>query len=544
MGKKFTPSQEVAAEWLGMRVDADQALSSSTFVQLRNRFISQVQSGVEELLGVHANKEIPPSTEYPYFRFIPALLGAVRPDEVSFSWSAPCFQSNTAIAAQNEDGTFNLTVTTNNPTSAGCSDFYLFATLEGVLLHTFTQVGTVTFPWALPADVKPAELWDIQNNGFRVMLFQDSFFPTLNDILQTALLFLGDFSKTITPDIASRNIDFLTKYSGFAVRNRTITEVTIDPSLVHSGDFVGVMRLDGLDPMLAWAMGSTTGHATVALRFDGVLHICESTTVDAYWPTNGIQCHEWNNWLQLAKAAGHNVVWAPLSAEARAQFNETAAVEFFKAHEGLDYGYHTLLWGWLDTVQDNYPCLPTQYNVCLEWGHVEVLFGLLDRFAPFASQLLFNQAMNLRLNTWGLGVAEILYTSAFKGIDSAKLSTFVELDSYRYNMTRNGEPVFAQSQVCCVFVCNIWKAGGLFENLDNEVNCGELTNWDDYALNILTVPNPRPAACQAADPTNQLCQLEGQYTLNLNNYATKTPYAHMAEQCPSQAPHYNKPPNC
>jgi len=31
------------------------------------------------------------------------------------------------------------------------------------------------------------------------------------------------------------------------------------------------------------------GHTTIALRFDGELYICESTTDSAYWPTNGIQ---------------------------------------------------------------------------------------------------------------------------------------------------------------------------------------------------------------------------------------------------------------
>jgi len=27
--------------------------------------------------------------------------------------------------------------------------------------------------------------------------------------------------------------------------------------------------------MLAWAMGSTTGHTTIALHIDGALHVCE-----------------------------------------------------------------------------------------------------------------------------------------------------------------------------------------------------------------------------------------------------------------------------
>ena len=32
-----------------------------------------------------------------------------------------------------------------------------------------------------------------------------------------------------------------------------------DPSLIKSGDTFNILRLDGLDPMIAWAMGSATG---------------------------------------------------------------------------------------------------------------------------------------------------------------------------------------------------------------------------------------------------------------------------------------------
>jgi hypothetical protein len=39
------------------------------------------------------------------------------------------------------------------------------------------------------------------------------------------------------------------------------------------------------------------------------------------------------------------VVWAPLSAEARSRFNETAALEKFLEMEGFDYGYINMLWG-------------------------------------------------------------------------------------------------------------------------------------------------------------------------------------------------------
>lgn len=76
--------------------------------------------------------------------------------------------------------------------------------------------------------------------------------------------------------VASLNLNFIRDYAGIDMKERKIIDVDIDEDLVHSGDFIGIIRLDGLDPMLAWGMGSTTGHTTIAHRIDGVLHICES----------------------------------------------------------------------------------------------------------------------------------------------------------------------------------------------------------------------------------------------------------------------------
>lgn len=39
-------------------------------------------------------------------------------------------------------------------------------------------------------------------------------------------------------------------------------------------------------------------------------------------------------------------------------------------------------------------------------------------------------------------------------------------------------------------------------------------------------------------------QIIGDYTLELNDYHTKAPYAHMAENCPSLAPDYVRSPTC
>ena len=72
------------------------------------------------------------------------------------------------------------------------------------------------------------------------------------------------------------------------MKPRSTVSVRVNKSLVHSGDALYVIRLDGLDPMLAYAMGSTTGHVTTALWIGGELFVVESTAKDSYWPVNGI----------------------------------------------------------------------------------------------------------------------------------------------------------------------------------------------------------------------------------------------------------------
>jgi len=73
-------------------------------------------------------------------------------------------------------------------------------------------------------------------------------------------------------------------------------------------------------------------------------------------------------------------------------------------------------------------------------------------------------------------------------------------------------------------VCNIWKAAGVFADIKNEINCGELStsrcelvfpdlsastaNWDDYALAIFDDNySNRPKQCRDADPENPVCQV-------------------------------------
>lgn len=536
------PSPADFQQW--MSAGGERISGSESIPELRQKVIRRTMKFSQQFLS--AQVEQPMTKQFPYFSWIPPYVANVVPGGSTVSWSAPCYHNNTARAQLDSQGVYTITVNVESASSLLCSDSYMITTLEGLVLHTFVAKGSHAIQYKTSASISPAELRDINAQGFRIFRFVDGPIQTVADLVSTLLLFGSELTMPVPEVVAKANLDFLANYRGVNMKPRVTKNVTIDQSLIHAGDFFGVIRLDGLDPMLAWAMGSTTGHTVIALRDPATneLYICESTAKDSYWPVNGIQRTPYLQWLKQAASAGYQVVWSPLRPEYQAKFNNTAAWNSFLQLEGLDYGYHTLLWGWVDTVKDNYPCIPPDFTQCLEWSHVEVLFGLLDHLVPSIADLLFTEAFNKRIGTVGLKAAELFETARQHKIDPPTIPVIVEQDVWTYNTTRNGKAVVAPSMVCCVFVCSMYKAAGIFNEIGSDINCGELTNYDVTNLDIFDSKATVPAQCAAADPGNAVCQLMGDYTLELNDYGQKKMYQHMDEACPSLPPKYERPQNC
>ena len=69
-------------------------------------------------------------------------------------------------------------------------------------------------------------------------------------------------------------------------RPKDVPEIMpIDKNLVKNGDTFNIMRLDGLDPMIAWAMGSATGHTAIAMwKEDEVInHLIRVLSISNKW---------------------------------------------------------------------------------------------------------------------------------------------------------------------------------------------------------------------------------------------------------------------
>lgn len=503
------------------------------------------------------------NASYPWFGFLPKQEAALVPGAAPVTYYTKCFGSITASATLTNPTTIVATFVIADQQQLLCADAYMIVGAGAISIQEFDTTGTYTVTLNASALAgSAAEQWYLATSGVRVFKFPSGLLTTIGQLIDTVSLIAGDFVMPLPADIFTANLDFVNRYVQASPRMgpqstlrpaASAVALGINPDEIQSGDAILVLRPDGLDPMIGWGEGSNVGHSTIAIRqpTSGELFVCESTVEDGYWPTDGIQCHPWSEWVQMATAAQFNAVLVPLSNASRANFNTQAALDFFNSVEGVEYGYQVFLYGWLDTASNNFPCLPPDYTSCLDQNSAEVLINLIDKGMEGSVTNFIRQAVSHRTGIWPQqqSLVESLYYGATKlNMTFADIYTAPEQDSWMYNTTRNGVDVTAPAMVCCVFVCRMWKAGGLFGNLTDSINCGEQTLWDIYSMQNFASEKMgagRPAICQQYDPTNQLCQLVGDFTLNLApDVNTRPLYAHMGEKCSSVGPNYIREPGC
>jgi len=500
---------------------------------------------------------------YPYWRFIPVLLTTVQPGSSATAHDAQGACFSLKLSAEFHDHwlpkTFGhyvrLKVEASGESNVQCKDNYMVALLGLPVSFSVDKPGQQNVD--IHVGNADAVVWDAKTRGARVFHIAGSTDEAVWALLETVRMFeplVG--AADVKPATASRALDFLEKYAGIAMPPRTgQLNVDIPEETVQDGDFFGLMRLDGLDPMIAWAMGSTTGHTTMALRFEGKLHVVESTGKTNYWPVDGIQKTEWSLWLKQYRAADYNVVHLPLSKTMSDRFNATAAREAFtNEYEGFAYGFKNMLWSWLDTLDGNWPCMPKESSVqgCLSWELFEVIISVLEELSKDTAELIFLPGLRRRVDlpdnsSW----AEVMQ-AAYEKFDGqvAKLPTLPEQDSWSYETTKYGKKAQGPARMCDALVCSLWKAGGLFGDIADDIQCTEFTNWDAWGLKFFDTDakSKRPEACKIADPDNDLCQLSGKYSLRLKTpafrYNERDPHPHMAENCPTKAPDYVRSETC
>ncbi len=468
-------------------------------------------------------------------REIPAFVGAVRigaPAVQLSSRDALCFHNVTASAVSARDGSITLKLTFEKAKSLLCRDGFLIASLDRLhVMYRFTR-GVEVVTWPLPTD--PSARADLAVAGLRVFRFLDTPMKTVDDVLATAELMLGGLTggPGVRQFEAKDNLAFMKDKMNYTMDPRPDKYVDVS-SQVQSGDLFGVIRLDGLDPLLAYLMGSQTGHTVIAMRDDaGALWILESTTSSTYWPTNGIQQTPFDTWMKQARAASYCVVHLPLSRESRANFNATKAWQFYRTVKGLTYGFQNMAFGLLDTAEENLP-----YPFSLELAAIATPMVVKRLKLSLATDLL-TQALNKRLGTRNLTTWQCFAAAYARNLTLAQLVTMPEQDTWQYDYDggRTGP-----AMVCDVFVSRMWKEGGVFGALSDQINTSEFTDLDIYSLAIFDPIPTIPAACRTAEP---YCQVLGAYYIHLHHFNEYVPFAYMRERCPSVPPLYVRPRDC
>ena len=473
-------------------------------------------------------------TAEPYY-FIPVIRARLYEVGEKYSFSSRCFKKNIVSFKEMTKDKITFTLQNFNKTDTFCSELFVFHTSD----HNYLQF--IAFQGEHDITLKRITQDDkdeIKVNGVKLYSFCSGFINTIKSLLKTVKAFYGGlgldpnaknpkFRPTIQKDVERANLRILELLNHYTPERRNNTVVNIDKNIIHSGDAILISRMDGLDPMIMIGSGGRTGHTCVCSWIDGELYVLESQ--DAwYWPRGGIQKNKWDDWIQWAHNADFNAVLLPLREEYRKKLDVDKANSWFENEvEGLPYGYHNFIFTWLDTPDKNFPFVTTH-------DFIDLVFSLVSKVYPPASDLIITEALNIRLGKKGLTFQQAVAEAARQGKKLEELVAEPELEGIEYHD--------GQNFVCGCFVMAYYEHGGMFGDI--EISPLEFTPRDVYTLDIFDKEFKRPQECIDDNPDLPYCQLMGKFVLDLDNYSTITPYSHMNERCPSLGPDFIREEGC
>ncbi|KAL3036903.1 hypothetical protein AAZX31_01G035400 [Glycine max] len=408
-------------------------------------------------------------------------------------------------------------------------DLYVFATPYRITWDYYFSAREHTLQF--DSWEEPAELEYVKLHGVSVFLMPSGMLGTLLSLVDVLPL----FSNTAWGQNA--NLDFLKKHMGatFEKRNQP-WRATIDPADVHSGDFLAVSKIrgrwGGFETLEKWVTGAFAGHTAVCLKDEiGNLWVGESGHENEKGEEI-IVVIPWHEWWTLALKDNSNpqIALLPLHPELRARFNSTAAWEYARSMSGKPYGYHNMIFSWIDTVADNYPP-PLDAHLVIS------VMSMWTRMQPAYAANMWNEALNKRLGTEDLDLHDILIETEKRGIAFDQLLTIPEQDEWVYSD--------GKSTTCVAFILSMYKAAGIFGPISSSIQVTEFTIRDAYMLRIFEDNQTRlPRWCNNENDRLPFCQILGEYRMELPGYNTLDPYANMNEHCPSLPPTYDRPLKC
>ncbi|GMY13761.1 hypothetical protein FCV25MIE_09000 [Fagus crenata] len=218
-----------------------------------------------------------------------------------------------------------------------CMDLYVFATPYRVSWDYYFLSREHTFEFKEWEG--KAEFEYVKNKGVSIFLMQAGMVGTLQALWDVFPLF------TNTGWGENSNLGFLENVDD-----------------IHSGDFLAISKIrgrwGGFETLEKWVSGSYAGHTAVCLKdSEEKLWVGESGHENEKGE-DIIVVLPWEEWwdFELNKDDSNpHIALLPLHPDTRAKFNETAAWEYARNMDGKPYGYHNMIFSWIDTIDQNYP---------------------------------------------------------------------------------------------------------------------------------------------------------------------------------------------
>ncbi|KAI3731483.1 hypothetical protein L1987_62671 [Smallanthus sonchifolius] len=465
---------------------------------------------------------------------LPSFVGTISPNNGTLEWKGACFRGNEARMdfTQGDDrglGGGIIYLKTAEAHSYTCMDLYVFATPYRITWDYYFISREHTLQ--LDSWEEAAELEYVKQHGVSVFLMPSGMLGTLLSLVDVLPLFSN------TKYGQNANLAFLKNHMGATFETRPKPwRATIDPNDVHSGDFLAVSKIrgrwGGFETLEKWVTGAFAGHTAVCMKDEfGNLWVGESGHENEKGEEI-IVVIPWDEWWDLALKDESNpqIALLPLHPEIRAKWNNTAAWEYALSMSGKPYGYHNMIFSWIDTIGDNYPP-PIDAHLVIS------VMSMWTRMQPAYAANMWNEALNMRLGTEGLDLYGILEETEKRGISFDELLTIPESDEWVYSD--------GKSTTCVAFILQMYKAAGIFGPVADSIQVTEFTIRDAYMLKVFENNQTLlPNWCNNGDDKLPFCQILGKYRMELPLYNTLEPYSKMNENCPSLPPTYERPMHC
>ena len=435
-----------------------------------------------------------------YYGFIPSRLGTVYPNS-EIQLHNDCWKNITVGLYDNQ-----LSIQSFNKKSLLCMSTIILGT------HYHLRDEHMLFPTHNTYTLTDQEILDSSLYGVGIYQLNGSLIETLDNLYLTWSLFEGN-------KMEQYNVNFLKEKMNLTLDKPTLYPIPKSSEL-KSGDCIFIRVLDGLDPLIMWGTGSHVGHVAVFLNTKDGPYIFESTDVNpfgkAYWPPPyGFIKTPYNKWIKQAQAANFEAVVVKIQDKFSEMIDDNLdnILEWWSKNEGTGYGYPNFIWGWVDTINCNFP-KPLDSHL------FTLTVSFLDRYDMLTYNItqMIVDPLNKRLETY-YGLNEtltwngMLDWSYMTNTTLWYLGILPEKDNWLY------ENKF--SRVCNTLILTLFKLVGI---VPESIQVTEFTPKDFYQLKIW----------------DNMFQILGKYQINLSGFNTIDFYTEMNQKCPTIPTKYER----